>query len=281
MIFPVERLIATQFPQWAHLPITPVEPGGWDNRTFRLGDTMSVRLPSTPGHAGQAEKELRWLPVLAPHLPLPVPVPLASGAPGEGYPFVWSVYPWLDGETASPGRIADLVGFAGSLAGFLAALARIDPTGGPPPAPHGGFRGAPLLTYDVETRRSVEALGDRVDAGAVLDLWNRALGARFTGPPVWFHGDVAAGNLLVRDGRLAAVIDFGCSGVGDPACDLAIAWTLFAGESRQAFRAALGVDDATWTRGRGWVLWKALITLAGPGDPGFSRRDLDGVLAPP
>jgi aminoglycoside phosphotransferase (APT) family kinase protein len=278
MIFPVERLIAAQFPWWAHLPITPVQPGGWDNRTFRLGDTMTVRLPSTPGHAGQAEKEQRWLPVLAPHLPLPIPVPLAGGVPGEGYPFGWSVYPWLDGEPASPARIADLVEFAETLAGFLAALGRIDPTGGPPPASHGGFRGTPLLTYDDETRRAVAALGDRIDGAAALALWDAALTATFDGPPVWFHGDVAAGNLLVREGRLAAVIDFGCAGVGDPACDLAIAWTLLHGESREAFRAALDVDDSTWLRGRGWVLWKALITLAGSGDPGGARRDLDAVL---
>jgi aminoglycoside phosphotransferase (APT) family kinase protein len=280
MIFPVERLIATQFPQWAHLPITPVDPGGWDNRTFRLGDMMTVRLPSTPGHAGQAEKEQHWLPVLAPQLPLPIPVPVASGVPGEGYPFVWSVYPWIDGETADATRIADMAAFAGVLADFLAALERIDPTGGPPPAPHGGFRGAPLLTYDAETRAAVATLGDGIDAPAVLALWDDALAATAVGPPVWFHGDVAAGNLLVRDERLAAVIDFGCSGVGDPACDLAIAWTLFSGASREAFRAALRVDDATWTRGRGWVLWKALITLAGPGDPGVAHRDLDAVLAP-
>jgi aminoglycoside phosphotransferase (APT) family kinase protein len=128
-----------------------------------------------------------------------------------------------------------------------------------------------------ETRRTVAALGARVDAAAVLDLWDSALAATSTGPPVWFHGDVAAGNLLVRDGRLAAVIDFGCSGVGDPACDLAIAWTLFSGGSRRAFRAALGVDDATWARGRGWVLWKALITLDGSG---AAQPDLDAVLAP-
>ncbi len=263
MIFPVERLIAAQFPQWAHLPVTPVEPGGWDNRTFRLGGTMTVRMLSSPGHAGQAEKEQRWLPVLAPQLPLPVPVPLAAGVPGEGYPYGWSVYPWIDGSPASLDGITDLVAFAETLADFLEALAAVDPTGGPPPAAHGGFRGAPLTTYDDETRRTVAALGDRIDGRAALRVWDEALAAPFAGPPVWFHGDVAAGNLLVRGGRLAAVIDFGCTGVGDPACDLAIAWTLLHGESRRVFRAALGVDDGMWARGRGWVLWKELITQLG------------------
>jgi aminoglycoside phosphotransferase (APT) family kinase protein len=281
----VESLIAAQFPRWSGLPITPVVPQGWDNRTFRLGADMSVRLPSAEGYAPQVEKEHRWLPVLAPHLPLPIPVPLAMGAPAEGFPWNWSVYRWLEGETASPERINDMNEFATTLAEFLAALQRIDATGGPPSGRHSLFRGGPLTVYDAETRQALAALDGRIDTDAAGGVWEAALAAEWHGPPVPFHGDVASGNLLVRDGRLSAVIDFGCSGVGDPACDLAIAWTLFEGESRETFRAALGLDDASsWARGRGWALWKALITVAeyantDPSKAGESGRVVDEVIA--
>src|SRR3712207_6823964 len=227
----VQRLISAQFPQWAHLPITPAVPQGWDNRTFRLGAKMSVRLPSAAPYALQVEKEHRWLPELAPHLPLPIPVPLAKGAPAEGYPFNWSIYRWLEGETARTERVDDLIEFATTLADFLAALQRIDPTGGPPPGRHNFFRGGPLTVYDAETRQAIAALDGRIDTDAATAVWEAALAATWHGPPVWFHGDVAAGNLLVEGGRLSAVIDFGTSGVGDPSCDVAIAWTRFGGRA--------------------------------------------------
>jgi aminoglycoside phosphotransferase (APT) family kinase protein len=280
----VGRLVATQFPQWAHLTITPAVPQGWDNKTFRLGTDMSVRLPSAERYRPQVEKEHWWLPKLAPLLPLPIPLPLAKGMPGEGYPWHWSIYRWIGGESATIGRIADLRQFATELAEFLAALQRIDPAGGPAPGRHNFFRGGPLAVYDAETRRATAALKGRIDTDGVLAVWQAALAATWHGPPVWFHGDVASGNLLVRDGHLCAVIDFGTSGVGDPSCDLAIAWTLFGGKSREAFRAAFRVDDATWARGRGWALWKALITLAEHVDTNTLvakrvRRQIDGIIA--
>lgn len=258
----VRQLVATQFPQWANLPIRPVERDGWDNRTFHLGDDMTVRLPSAAGYAPQVEKEHHWLPKLAPRLPLPIPVPLAKGAPNGDYPWHWSIYQWLPGEVATIERIADLSAFAVSLAQFLAALQHIDPADGPAAGSHSFFRGAPLAVYDAETRQAITILGDAIDAEAAQAVWETAIQAVWQGPPVWFHGDIAAGNLLINDGHLSAVIDFGCSGVGDPACDTTIAWTLLSGESREAFRATLQVDQATWARGRGWALWKALITLA-------------------
>lgn len=284
----VRRLIAAQFPEWADLPVRPVEFDGWDNRTFRLGDHMTVRLPSSDGYVPQVDKEHRWLPVLASRLPLPIPTPVAKGEPGEGYPFPWSVYGWIEGEPASSGGIDDLTRFAADIAGFLVALRRVDAAGGPPPGLHSAFRGGPIAIWDVETRNAIDALGDRIPGPTATAVWETALGARSRNAPVWFHGDVAAGNLLVRDGRLSAVIDFGCSGVGDPACDTVIAWTLFSGESRDAFRAALSVDSGTWARGRGWALWKALITLARHVDADGSsvaattaeaRRVLDEILA--
>jgi len=259
----VRRLVAAQFPQWAGLPIQHVAEEGWDNRTFHLGPGMSVRLPSASPYALAVEKEHRWLPVLAAQLPLPIPVPLGHGEPGEGYPHAWSVYRWLDGEPASRTNVADLTEFATSLAGFLAALQRVDPADGPAPGLHNWFRGGTLATYDNLTRDALETLDGHVRTDLARQIWTSARTSRWEGPPVWFHGDVAQGNLLVRDGALAAVIDFGTCGVGDPACDLAIAWTLLTGESREAFRNGLSVDHATWVRGRGWALWKALSTCAG------------------
>jgi aminoglycoside phosphotransferase (APT) family kinase protein len=279
----VRRLVATQFPQWRDLAVRPVASGGWDNRTFHLGDEMTVRLPSAAAYSLQVEKEHRWLPQLAPLLPLPIPVPLAMGVPAEGYPWHWSVYGWIEGETARRENIADLSKFAADLAGFLIALKRIEPTGGPSPGQHNFFRGGPLTIYDGETRQAITALGSRIDASAASAVWEAALAATWQGPPVWFHGDVASGNLLVEDGRLSAVIDFGTSGVGDPSCDLVIAWTLFEGESREVFRAGIAVDDAAWARGRGWALWKALIIVAGhidnPVEVEKSWCVIDAVLA--
>lgn len=279
----VARLIAAQFPQWAPLPIRPVADGGWDNRTFRLGEAMTVRLPSAERYAAQVEKEQYWLPRLAPHLPLSIPVPLAMGEPGEGFPFRWSVYAWREGEAALPHRIRDLTEFAVDLGRFLLALNSVDPTGGPPAGPHNFFRGGALAVYDAETRRALDRLDGRVDAAAAKEIWVAALSTEWERPPVWFHGDVAYGNLLVEEGRLSAVIDFGTSGIGDPACDLVIAWTMFEGRSRAAYREVLSLDAGTWARGRGWALWKALIVAAGmvggkPGDIEKSWSIIDEVI---
>ena len=251
------RLIDSQFPRWSGLPITEVDLNGWDNHTFRLGSELSIRLPNGDWYAQGVEKEHRWLPELAPQLPLPIPVPVARGAPDGEYPFPWSVYRWLEGEPAATAPVADLSEFATTLARFQNALAAVDPTGGPEPGEHNWVRGAPLGVYEGETLEAIERLGAGDD---VLRVWEEAMATSWDREPVWFHGDVAVGNLLVRDGRLAAVIDFGTSGVGDPACDMVIAWTFLDGPSRQRFRAERGVDPGTWARGRGWALWKALIT---------------------
>ena len=257
--------------------------GGWDNRTFHLGHDMTVRLPSAARYATQVEKEQYWLPRLAPYLPLAIPLPLALGIPGTGYPWQWSVYRWLEGENATMERIVDLRQFAVTLAEFLLALQGIGSNGGPAPGAHNFYRGGSLEIYDAQTREAISDLGGIIDRSAVATAWEAALNTRWHGSPVWIHGDVSAGNLLVTRGRLSAVIDFGCAGVGDPACDLAIAWTLFSGESREAFRSALPLDLGTWARGRGWTLWKALITLAGQrrSSPleAKARRVLEEVVA--
>ncbi|MHA6628158.1 aminoglycoside phosphotransferase family protein [Pseudonocardia sichuanensis] len=278
------RLVAAQFPGWAALPVVPVELPGWDNRTFRLGDDMTVRLPTAEGYVASVEKEHTWLPRLAPQLPFPIPVPLAIGAPGEEYPWPWSVRRWIYGHVSSRERIRDLVAFARDLAGFLVALQRADATAGPAAGAHCFHRGTPPRFYDGETRAAIAALGSRIDGATATDAWEAALAATHSGPPVWFHGDIASGNLLLDDrGDLVAVIDFGTCGVGDPACDLVIAWTLFEGESRAEFRRLLPADDAMWARARGWALWKALITIdnpqATPGDRAQAVRVAAEVLA--
>jgi aminoglycoside phosphotransferase (APT) family kinase protein len=257
----VRRLVAAQFPQWSALSVTPVELDGWDNRTYRLGDEMTVRLPTAAGYAPAVDKEDRWLPILAPELPVAIPIPLGLGRPGDGYPFRWSIRRWLEGETVGSRPVDDLVGLARAVAEFVVALQSIDATDGPRAGAHSFYRGASLVHYSDETLDSIARLGSRIDAGWAGLIWRAALDASWTGPSVWFHGDIASGNLLTRGGKLSAVIDFGTSGVGDPACDLVIAWTLFSGASREAFRNAVNQDDATWARARGWALWKALITL--------------------
>jgi aminoglycoside phosphotransferase (APT) family kinase protein len=261
----VADLVAAQFPDWADLPVRPVEADGMDNRTFRLGESMAVRLPSGQAYAAQVDKENRWLPVLAAQLPVAIPEPLGRGDPSELFPWPWSVRRWLPGEPATGDRVTDLRALARDLASFLSRLAEADPAGGPPPGEHNFLRGAPVRAYDAATRAAIAAMGTSIGCRAAA-VWAAAVATTWDRPAVWLHGDVAPSNLLVLDGRLTAVIDFGCCAVGDPACDLAIAWTAFAGASREAFRAQIAVDAGTWARARGWALWKALSTLRqGPG----------------
>ncbi|MEY2475490.1 MAG: hypothetical protein QOG87_805 [Actinomycetota bacterium] len=249
----VAQLVAEQFPHWAHLPVTPVALDGWDNTTFRLGDALSMRLPSHERYVAQIDKEHRWLPVLAPQLPLPIPQPLAKGQPGCGFPRPWSIYRWLDGDPVTGERIGDVTQFAVDLAAFLAALYAIDATDGPSAGQHSFFRGCHVDVWDAQTREAIEALSGELDTDAAAAVWDAALAQPWDARPVWVHGDVAGSNLLVAGGSLRAVIDFGCSAVGDPACDLVMAWSFLEGESRAAFRDGLPFDDATWARGRGAV----------------------------
>jgi aminoglycoside phosphotransferase (APT) family kinase protein len=252
----VHRLLSTQFPQWADLPIERVESAGTDNAIYRLGDHMVVRMPRIHWATGAVAKD-HWLPKLAPLLPLAIPIPIARGTPGEGYPWDWSVVSWVEGEIATIGRITNLDEAATDLAQFATALHRINFQGGPP-----ATRGVPLATRDEPVRDAIASLHGKLDSGAVTAVWDAALRAPlWDGPQVWVHGDLYDGNLIARGGRLHAVIDWGGLGMGDPACDLIAAWSLFSGESREVFRAALSVDDATWARGRGWALSVALIAL--------------------
>ncbi|MWA08470.1 aminoglycoside phosphotransferase family protein [Streptomyces sp. BA2] len=248
------RLVDTQFPQWAGVPLEVVDPAGSDHVIYRLGQDLSVRLPCHAGAMGQATKEAEWLPRLAPHLPLAVPTPVQVGVPAFGYPWRWAVSRWLDGEVATAEALADSSAAAVELAGFLTALQQF--------APEGLFEEArddlivqPLAERDRATRAAIAKIGSTFDAAAMTELWDAAMNAPgWNRSPVWCHGDFHTGNLLTTDGRLSAVIDFGGLAIGDPACDLTIAFTLMSAQSRAVFRACLDVDDATWLRGRGWAL---------------------------
>ena len=273
----VHRLLASQFPEWAELAITPVDSYGTDHDIYRLGDELAVRLPRIDWATRQAAKEAEWLPQLAPHLPLALPVQVARGEAAADYPFEWSVVEWLPGERAN-GSIEDLSRAAVDLAAFVRALRGIETTNAP-------SRMAPLAEHDAGVRKSLRMLGGRFDRVATLRSWEESLAASpWNGDEVWVHGDLLPGNLLVLDGRLSAVIDWGGLGVGDPACDLKPAWNVFTGESRAVYRAALEVDDASWLRGRGWALLQAVNALpyywdTNPGMVRQASQALDEVLA--
>jgi len=250
----VRRLLAAQFPEWAALPIERISSSGTVNALYRLGDDMVVRLPRMDWGVGAVDRELRWLPKLAPHLPVPISEPLAKGSPGEGYPWDWGVYRWLEGENPTVDSSATL---ARDMARFVVRLHGVEPAGNPPEG-----RGRSLARFDETARGALVALEGAVDTRAATAAWDESLRApEWSGPPLWVHGDLMPGNLLVRDGGLVGVIDWGGFGVGDPACDLMVAWNLFRAGAREVFRSAVGVDEATWLRGRGWALWTGLAAL--------------------
>jgi aminoglycoside phosphotransferase (APT) family kinase protein len=282
----VRRLLAAQLPDLAHLPIERIDAWGTDHAIFRLGRQLSVRVPKIGWAAAQGEREHRWLPVLAPHLPVEVPTPVALGAPALGYPYRWYVSPWLDGQNPGPSPGAGLTVLAGDLAGFVLALQRIDAAGAPEPRP--AQRGGPLPAADGAVRRRAEELrGDPdVDVDALLAVWDAGLHAPpWASAPVWVHGDLSDGNLLVRDGRLTGVIDWGGLTAGDPAVELVVAWNLFDRQARAAYRDALGpVDAATWLRGRAWAVSAAIMALpyyrdTNPDIVARSWRVVEAVLA--
>jgi aminoglycoside phosphotransferase (APT) family kinase protein len=258
----VRSLIDSQFPQWRNLTITPVKRQGNDNRTFRLGSELTVRLPSHERYASAVEKEQIWLPIFQPLLSLPIPVPVAKGEPAGEYPFPWSVNRWIEGETVTHANVPDLNRFAEDLAGFLKELEAIDASRGVPAGVQNFHRGGNLAVYDPETKTAIETLAGQYDQKLLSEIWELSLSTKYDAAPVWVHGDIAVGNLLVKNGRLCGVIDFGTMGTGDPSSDLVMAWTFFDDESRNVFLNGMNLDDDTVNRARGWALWKALISYA-------------------
>jgi aminoglycoside phosphotransferase (APT) family kinase protein len=280
----VRRLLMTQAPQWADLPLAAVPSAGTDNALYRLGEDKVVRLPRVAWAAGLVAKEQTWLPRLAPHLPLAIPEPLAMGRPGEGYPWSWSVYAWLEGEEANMDNLASPEQAAIALASFLLSLQQQSTFEGPRAGTGNFSRGVPLKQRDAPTRAAIASLEGVFDTAPFVAAWEKALAVpEYAGPTKWVHGDLRPGNLLANKGRLSAVIDFGCLGVGDPACDLQIAWNFFPSSIRAVFRQTLSMDDATWERGKGWALSIALIALpyylnTNPILAGISRRAIKEVL---
>ena len=281
----VRQLIAAQFPQWANLPLQSLESAGTSNIIYRLGTEMMVRLPRTLGSVSQLGKEQRWLRQLAPYLPLAIPIPLGHGTPSETYPYPWSVYRWIEGDDATYEPIFNLHEAAIALGRFVAALQKIDPTQGPPAGEHNFFRGVPLESLDAVVRKTLESLEGLIDVLAATAAWETALKVPpWKGPLRWIHGDLHAGNLLVRNSKLVAVIDFGGLGVGDPACDMMAAWTYFSSETRKTFQTEVGVDDSTWARGRGWALYLGVVALpyyqqSNPVLASIARQTIAEVLA--
>lgn len=276
----VGSLVARQFPQWAHLPLRRAPSTGTSNVIYRLGHHLGVRVPRTHRAVPQIDKEHEWLPYLAHHLPVAVPEPLARGAPGDGYPHPWLVYRWLDGEDALVAAVDDWCGLARDVAAFVTALQRVDPSGGP----HPGKRGGPLAFHDESTRRAIAVLDGEIDVDLAMSVWDAALAAGpWNGAPVWVHGDLLPGNIVIHDARLGGVIDWSAAGVGDPACDAMLAWSL-PSDARAVFGAELHADDATWARARGWTVEQAAQFIPYYADTipegvAAARRRLDAALA--
>lgn len=280
----VARLVAGQFPEWADLPLRPVASAGTDNALFRLGEDLVVRLPCVEWAAETVAKEQRWLPRFSGRVPLDFPEPMGVGEPAEGYPWVWGISQWLEGRDGLSDPITDDVASARALAGFLAKFRAVDTLGGPKAGPENNYRGVALGHLDGRVRQALSELEADIDTVAAARLWDDALAAPvWDQPGVWLHGVLLPGNLLVRDGALAGVLDFGTMGVGDPAVDLMAAWTVFGGDARAALIEASGLDQAAWRRARGWALYSGAIALPyyrerNPVLAGISRRTLRELL---
>lgn len=260
----VRNLIMLQFPEWARLSIFPVQKQGHDNRTFRLGNEMLVRMPTAAAYALKVPVEQKLLPLLASHLSTNIPVPIKMGSPSNLYPYPFSIYKWLDGTSINflTLNAAEKELLALDLAKFLNELHRINISEKIVPGEQNFWRGGDLAIYDAETRAALLQLKDVIDVDKATVVWNVALSSKWESDPVWIHGDFSIGNMLMKNGQLSAVIDFGGMAVGDPACDLVIAWTFLKDGSRKTFQEQLCLDKDTWHRAMGWALWKALITIA-------------------
>jgi aminoglycoside phosphotransferase (APT) family kinase protein len=277
----VRSLLTDQFPEWAHLPLRRTASTGTDNAIYRLGDRMGVRVPRIHWAVHQIDMEYRWLGRLAPRLPVAVPEPLAKGAPGNDYPYPWLVYGWLEGEDALEAEVVEWNQLARDVAGFVVALEQIDPTDGPPARSRGG----PLAPHDKDARRAIRQL-DAALVDRAMAIWEEALLAGpWTAPPVWVHGDLYPGNVVVSEGRLRGVIDWSGAGVGDPACDAMFAWSL-PPDARAEYLTALEIDDATRARARAWVVEQAAMFIPYyaetiPLGVEAAKRRLDAVLNEP
>ncbi len=255
-----KKLIASQFPEFAHLNIESVPVQGHDNRSFRLGSELLIRIPTAEAYALKVPKEQVLLPRLAPYVSVRIPEPVRMGLPCEDFPYPFSIYKWLEGTSANLLTINNeaLEQLAFDLAEFLKELQNISTIEGPGPGQHNWWRGAPVSVYDQQARSQIAALKITKEA---MPLLEKAIRTQWEKPPVWIHGDFAIGNIVINDGKLSGVIDFGGLGVGDPACDLVIAWTFLKGKAREVFIREMNLDSDTWLRAKVWALWKATHEL--------------------
>lgn len=257
------KLIKEQFPEYSHLPITSVEKQGHDNRTYRLGTDLLIRMPTAESYALKVPTEQDLLPRLARHLTLHIPVPIKMGAASQDYPYPFSIYKWLEGTSINLLDLDDKTqeNLAVDLAIFLRELQSIQNINGPAPGQHNWWRGDHLSVYDKDTRKQIESLPTVINRRRAIDLWEHACKTKWGQNPVWVHGDFAIGNMLLKNNKLSAIIDFGGMSLGDPACDLVIAWTFLKGKARSRFIREMELDEDTWLRARGWALWKATFEL--------------------
>lgn len=260
----IQKLISSQFPELSQLSIREIDRQGHDNRTYRLGDEMLIRLPTMDCYFLAVEKEQKYLPLIKRYITADIPVPLKMGSPSELYPYQFSIYKWLEGKPLNTIDFDDelAINLAYELSQFLNELRSINNIPGPLPGQHNWWRGDHVSVYDEGFREQIKKLSGILDQNQLLTLWERACKTKWTQPPVWIHGDFAADNILIKDNKLSAVIDFGCTGIGDPACDLVIAWTYFKGKSRELFIKEINLDEATWLRAKAWALWKATFELS-------------------
>ena len=257
------KLIEEQFPEYASLSIVDVEKQGHDNRTYRLGEHMLIRMPTDADYALKVLKEQELLPQLAKRLSVSIPAPIKMGKPSADYPYPFSIYKWLSGKSINLLTLTDQEKeqLAFDLAKFLKELQAINDIEGLAPGQHNWQRGAHVSVYDKGAREQIAELLEIIDVSKALTLWDRACETKWNKPPIWIHGDFAIGNILMDSGKLSAVIDFGGTAVGDPACDLVIAWTYLSGKARQIFISKMDMNADTWLRARAWVLWKATFEL--------------------
>lgn len=275
----VRRLLTSQFPQWSSRPLERVPDSGTDSAIYRLGKDLGIRMPRIHWAVQQIDKEFKWLGRLARDLPTALPVPIAKGEPGSDYPYPWLIYPWIQGMSLDHAEVRDWRLLVSQIADFILELERIPPEGGPKPR----MRGGSLAKCDESARLGIRYAERMIDMAQALRVWQTAVEApAWNHDPVWIHGDLLPGNILVRDEQLAGVIDWSGASVGDPACDAMLAWALPQAVRKQ-FRDALGFDDATWARARGWVVQQTAMYIpyygaSLPGAVAQAKVRLDAAL---
>jgi len=259
-----KNMLEEQFPQFKDLEITDIKIGGWDNKVFRLGDDKLIKMPIAKKYEIQIDTTFHWLPKLANHLPFKIPQPLGRGKPSPAYPFKWAIYNWIEGDTVFESKNIDGEKFADDLVTFIKDLHKINIDNAPAPSIHNFYRGGDLRIYDTEIIASISALKGKIDYRKAMQIWEKSIASQYHDSPLWIHGDLSLGNILLEEGQIKAIIDFGMIAAGDPACDLAVAYNIFTADVREEFIIKMDMKKDVWDRAKGWALWKSLISFANP-----------------